>query len=315
MDKQAELLALAKKRQTTRYPSFNCIGDYHGGVYECDLVSPYTKTAGNINAEIMVMLQDWASDDFLRNHPFHEPSAKFGHDPTRPTNRKLKTLLNKTFGLGLAEIYSTNLFPFVKLGDMSAKIPMKYLVSAAREFAMPQLRIVNPRLVICLGLDTFNALRQANGFSRTDSLDFGIQNPFNIGMTRVWCQAHTGRLSNRGSFERVLDDWRRMKSDIYGSRIFRQDDQRHRVRATHSSTGEKITTLVSSTRPLSVGEKKMNTKRTERKYGGASAREPILCFNNAGTGGKDHAYLYGKNAFFDLWANGRQANLARNLHT
>jgi hypothetical protein len=58
MDKQDALLALAKLRQGTRWPGYNCIGDYHAGAYECDLVSPYTKSAGNVDAEIMVMLQD-----------------------------------------------------------------------------------------------------------------------------------------------------------------------------------------------------------------------------------------------------------------
>ena len=53
MAKQSELLALAKLRQRTRYPGYKCIGDYHGGAYECDFVSPYTKKSR-------------AADDWLR---------------------------------------------------------------------------------------------------------------------------------------------------------------------------------------------------------------------------------------------------------
>ena len=58
-DKNARLLALARLRQATRWPGYKSIADYHHGVYECDFVSPYTKTAGNVDAEVMVLLQDW----------------------------------------------------------------------------------------------------------------------------------------------------------------------------------------------------------------------------------------------------------------
>jgi hypothetical protein len=63
MDKRARLLSLARLRQSTRWRGYTSIADYHGGVYECDFVSPYTKTAGNSDAEIMVLLQDWSSHE------------------------------------------------------------------------------------------------------------------------------------------------------------------------------------------------------------------------------------------------------------
>lgn len=232
MNKRAKLLALAKLRQATRWPGYKCIGDYHSGAYECDLVSPYTKTAGNVDADIMVMLQDWASDGFLSG-PFHEPSAKLGHTPSRPTNRNLTKLLDTVFGHTLRDIYGTNLFPFVKLGGMSDPIPQADLIRAAHQFGVPQIHIVNPKLVICLGLVTFNALRQACGLSPTQDLPFAIDSPFSIGSTRVWGQVHTGRLNNRGGFERVLADWRRMKEDVYGKKAFRQNDPHHRVQMTY----------------------------------------------------------------------------------
>jgi hypothetical protein len=196
MDKRAELLNLAKLRQTTRWKGYKCIGDYHAGAYECDFVSPYTKTAGNIDADIMVMLQDWASDEALSG-AFHEPSAKLGHTPSRPTNRNLIRLLNTTFGITLRDTYGTNLFPFVKLGGMSQPIRQVDLLAAARQFALPQIRVVNPKLVICLGLVTFNALRQACDLSPSQDLSSAIESPFTVGPTRVWCQTHTGRLVNR----------------------------------------------------------------------------------------------------------------------
>lgn len=316
MNKRAKLLALAKLRQATRWPGYNCIGDYHEGAYECDLVSPYTKTAGNVNAEIMVMLQDWASDGFLSG-PFHEPSAMLGHTPSRPTNRNLTKLLDRVFGLTLRDTYGTNLFPFVKLGGMSDPIPQADVITAAQQFGVPQIHIVNPKLVICLGLVTFNALRQACGLSPTQNLPSAIDSPFNIGSTRVWGQAHTGRLNNRGGFERVLTDWRRMKNDVYGTKAFRQNDQPHRE-MTNNATRKDITRVPDPTRslimmrPLTTKQNKMKIDRAESESGRSTAREPIVCLMN--TEGKNYPFLHGKNAFFDLWPKDRSGIHVRDLN-
>jgi uracil-DNA glycosylase len=92
------------------------------------------------------------------------------------------------------------------------------MVTAAGQFALPQIRIVNPKLVICLGLASFNALRQVCGVSKTQPFELEIESPFNIVTTRVWCQAHTGARGqnnrNKGGVDRVSEDWLRMKEDF-----------------------------------------------------------------------------------------------------
>lgn len=66
MNKHSRLIALASLRQVTRWPGYTSIGDYDDGAYECAFVSPFTKTGGNVDAEVMVLLQDRSSDDELR---------------------------------------------------------------------------------------------------------------------------------------------------------------------------------------------------------------------------------------------------------
>jgi hypothetical protein len=58
LDKITRLRQLARKRQDTRWEGYKPLVECHGGKYECDLVSPYTKSTGNVDAEVMVMLQD-----------------------------------------------------------------------------------------------------------------------------------------------------------------------------------------------------------------------------------------------------------------
>lgn len=214
MDKKDLLLALAQKRKATSWPEYCRIGDYHDGVYECDFVSPYTKSAGNVDAEILVLLQDWSSDESLRG-PLDSDSVRYGLTRTFPTNKRLSELLQSCFGVGLKDVYATNLFPFVKGGGISSSIPMSDLVRAAREFALPQIRIVRPKLVVCLGLNTFNAIRVASSHAPAHRMDEAVASPFTIDKARIWCQAHTGTRgqSNRGR-ERVAQDWRKMKFDF-----------------------------------------------------------------------------------------------------
>lgn len=214
--KTSSLLELARCRQSTRWPNYNTLADYHDGIYECDFVSPYTRSAGNVDAEVMVMLQDWASDEALRGAVLEE-RVRLGHDPGRITNKRLKELLARHFGMGMAEVYATNLFPFIKRGAMSSAIPFRDLVRAAQEFAWPQVKIVRPRTLVCLGVGTFSAMGVAVGRPRMSGLDKAIASPFTHEGIRVWCQAHTGQqgtnMRNAGGADRVTGDWGRMAEE------------------------------------------------------------------------------------------------------
>jgi hypothetical protein len=216
--KANRLLVLAHVRQAARWPGYTPLADYHDGAYEKDFVSPYTASAGNVNATVMILLQDWSSDENLRG-AFDPESALLGLTPSLPTNKNLKRLLQEYFGLTLDRTYATNLFPFIKPGPMNARIPARDVMRAAREFAVPQIEIVAPRLLICLGLLTGNAVRRALGTAPARTLDDVIADPFSYSETRVWCQAHTGGLGqNLRGRTRVAQDWEAMRLDTLGPR-------------------------------------------------------------------------------------------------
>jgi restriction system protein len=226
MDKTTRLLELARRRQASRWLGYQPLIDYHSGVYECDHVSPYTKSAANVDATVMVILQDWSSHDRLIGERDADAIAH-GHTPSLPTNRNLKRLLSVHFGISLAETYGTNLFPFIKSGGLSSAIPTRDLERAAREFALPQIDIVAPRVAVCLGLQTFNALRRGLGMVVMPTIDVAIGTPFSRGNTRIWCQAHPGALGqngrNRGGVDRVSRDWTAMRIDTGELALERQN--------------------------------------------------------------------------------------------
>jgi len=216
MDKRQQLFELAQKRKRTRWAGYKCIGDYHSGFFECDFVSPYTIGASNVDSDIMMILQDWSSDEVLSRHldPYAIKNSEYGHDPSRPTNINLKRLLKEHFGVQLKDIYATNLFPFIKYDNISSRIPQDDLVRADREFALPQIKIVKSKLIVCLGIQTFNAIRHACGYTDWLNLDSAIASPFQFHGSRIWCQAHTSRYPSGGA-DRVSSDWKRMKNVIF----------------------------------------------------------------------------------------------------
>jgi hypothetical protein len=212
-----EIARLVERRRRGAYVGYGRIGDYHQGAYECEYVSPYSKSAHNIDAWVMIFLQDWSSHDRLML-PLDPEVVRLGFTPSLPTSRNLLSLLKSHLQLELRDTYATNLFPFIKLGNLSARIPASDLVRAGREFALPQLDAVRPWLAICLGVATFNAMRVAIGLPLSPTLASAIEEPFVVGSTRVVCQAHTGNMGrnwrNKGGIDRVSADW-----EVLGQRL------------------------------------------------------------------------------------------------
>ncbi len=214
MSKETQLRVLARKRKRARWEGFKQVADYHAE-YDSDYVSPFTKSAHNVESKILVMLQDWSSHNEL-SKPLCEDVQRYGYNPRLPTNKNLILLLRRHFQLELGEIYATNLFPFIKPDKLSGKIPNDALVRAAKEYALEQVHIVQPALVICLGKATSNALRQACGLPIAKDVNTAIATQFEHDGALFWTQAHPGHYGqvgrNRVDPGQVYKDWQQMRS-------------------------------------------------------------------------------------------------------
>ncbi len=190
MTEEKELLRLAKLRQKTTYEGYKSIADYEDGYYECDYVSPYSKSAHNINADVFIVLQDWSSDENMSG--ICQETNRLGYTPSVGTNIKLIGYLEKFLGIALKDTYTTNLFPFIKMGGMSANIPIKYMRRAANEFTLPMIQIISPKIVIALGRKTYNVIWDCCK-DKTDVMS----GSFKYGATKVFHQPHpAARISN-----------------------------------------------------------------------------------------------------------------------
>jgi restriction system protein len=149
--------------QTDTLDGYSCkysqFGDFD---CECDHVVPWTISACNVDADLMLIAQDWASEDFLNRLTDlqRQMQRELGQFPDLPTNKKIKDLLAEHMSLSFCETYATNAFALVKPGKMNARIPLRDLVRSAAAYALPQIAIVRPKIVLCLGSATFNAVRR-----------------------------------------------------------------------------------------------------------------------------------------------------------
>jgi restriction system protein len=219
MTKREQLDALVKAWKL-RFKDYNRLADYPG--FECDFVSPYSKGAHEMDSDVMILLQDWSSHVALSQSA---GPSELGRDPNLPTNKNLDVLLKTFLGKEISETYATNLFPYIKPGGLSSRIPFADLTYAAEKFALPQIRIIAPKLVICLGKNTFNALRVVSGHPRCPDMASAIGPDaafkVHVGGDRsavVWAQAHPGVMGqnnrNRQHPGRVHEDWRRMSEEV-----------------------------------------------------------------------------------------------------
>ena len=222
MDKINALLALGKERRESKPPlGSKAIGDFHNGIYDCKYVSPFTIGAHNENAKIFLLLQDWDSQDDMNKSeidPIEQANdLTFGYDPNQATNKNLAKLLCTHFKhLEIAETYGTNLYPYIKPGAKDNYIPKEDLLKAANKFALPQIKIVDPKLVVCLGISTFNAVRKACKLKNVNIVEEGIKKPFSLYNSQVWLQTHPSpQAQNQRGKIKVNEDWKRMADWYY----------------------------------------------------------------------------------------------------
>jgi hypothetical protein len=196
--KADRLRRLTKQRQNDSMKGYSRLSDFHDGYYECEYVVPWTISACNTDADLMLISQDWASADFL-NREKNPQQKEFGQVESLQTNKTLKKLLNDYMGISFGDTYATDAFVFIKNGPMSAPLPFAALVESTRNYALPQIEIVAPKMVICLGSAPFNAIRRIKKLQPMPlSGAFKVTNPFHTEHEGIpiFGVAHPGALGN-----------------------------------------------------------------------------------------------------------------------
>ncbi|QAU48718.1 uracil-DNA glycosylase family protein [Bradyrhizobium guangzhouense] len=213
MDKQAAMAMLVAKRRAEAGGRYHHLHLYDGGRWDFDFVVPWTKSACDLDADLMIIGQDWASDDYLRRNDDAKQRADravTGQDAHLATNQNLKRLLAQHFGLCFSQTYATNVLVYIKPGKMSSNVPMRDLRACALAYTLPQLDIVKPRMALCLGAKTFNSVRSALGFAPLPWRHACLPSAHTrIGPTELYGVPHTGSwgTKNAGGDEAIDLIW------------------------------------------------------------------------------------------------------------
>lgn len=211
-DKIRELAASRRKfdLNTPDFKVYRNLHDFHNGAYECDFVVPWTKSACNYKADVMLVAQDWASSDFLQKG-LYPCVVECGHDPDLDTNKNLKRLLQDHLELEFRETYATDAFPFIKPGGMGTRIKRKAFDICVAEFLLKQIEIIEPGLVICIGRTPYDGICRVAGLSGSSDICQTIIHPIAYGTAKVVRVAHTGFWGTRSRGDQVEQDWNAVK--------------------------------------------------------------------------------------------------------
>jgi DNA polymerase len=134
--------------------------DVAGGQFDCDEIGAWTRWQGNLNADVMVVGQDWGDvEHFVQFR---------GIDPMNGrSNRTLMHLLS-SIGLpidpitemskGRGTVFLTNAILCLKNGGMQAPVDPGWFQTCGTKFLRRQVEIVSPKVVIGLGQRAFDAV-------------------------------------------------------------------------------------------------------------------------------------------------------------
>ncbi|MBO09079.1 MAG: hypothetical protein CL478_12605 [Acidobacteria bacterium] len=188
------------------------------GHHDSNHIGPWSRWQGNLDAEIVVVGQDWGDTDyFIKNHGV---DAK-----DNPTNNMLRELLLSIgIDIGLpherqdsSRVFLTNAILCLKTtGGMQGNVERKWFSNCGAEFLRPLIEIVEPKVVICLGERAWRSVVTAFG-QRPGRFRESVENPKGIRlMESVVAMAvyHCGArvLNMNRSRDQQLRDWQRVRN-------------------------------------------------------------------------------------------------------
>jgi DNA polymerase len=132
------------------------------GQYDSEEIGPWTRWQGRLDAELMVVGQDWGDVGYFESH--------CGLDEAKnPTNRRLRELLAQA-GFEVADVgvaadhgtvFLTNAILCLKSGGLGGPVKSAWFAECGPRFLRPQIELVRPRAVVALGERAYRAICRA----------------------------------------------------------------------------------------------------------------------------------------------------------
>jgi DNA polymerase len=202
------------------------------GVYDSDHIGPWSQWHGSLDADLMIIGQDWGGREYYIDQQGVETDDN-------DTNRNLQTLL-ASIGYDIAlpcqprkrvKLFFTNAVLCLKPGRLTGSVKAACFKNCGIAFLRPQIDLIQPKAVVTLGLQAYKAVMRAYGRRPRQSMRDAIQTTEVLGSSTLVPVYHCGYY---GTLSRPLEgqkqDWQRVKPLLQSqappnTRTFRADAQ------------------------------------------------------------------------------------------
>lgn len=201
--------------------------DDHGLDTDCPYVNRWNLWHGNLDADIMLIGQDYGQKEDGKAIEVCSWS-----DKRDPTNAKLKELFNDVLDIDLdandASLFFTNMANCYRKKRTSGGMHSGWLPICANKYMERLIRIIRPKIIIVLGRNTFEALHCMENLpvkclrdKSSDREDYAemISHHYQIilddTVIEVFPVYHPGANAKRNRpFDQQVEDWKRI-SEYY----------------------------------------------------------------------------------------------------
>lgn len=217
MDKKKNrYIELVEQRKSYNFKDLKNPSQIANGIYDNEVsINPWSLWQGNLDAEILVIGQDWGDENYYLNNRGRDND----NNPTNKNLRDLFQVLNIDTGRPNnpnkdASLFFTNAIMGIKQDGMSSNIKASWLKESAIMFLKPLIGIIEPKIIITLGANTFKAIKYIYPGNMNQPLrDLQSINPINVNEMKLFAFYHCGGLglANRPLNEQKKD-WEKINS-------------------------------------------------------------------------------------------------------
>lgn len=221
MSKSHDYRSLVSERKLCRCcgaltnPSDDCLREF-----DTNHLGPWSVWQGDLDAKLMVVGQDWGgSITFLRQG---------GRDSESPTNKNLRTLLESVGfydlrppqhpTVGRKGIFLTNALLCIKQGRDNGYVPARYYRNCREKFLRPTIELVQPDVVVSLGVQAYRSTMLAFSLSPKRTLAEAVESDGTTQLpngTLLVPVFHCGGLGLRNRpMPQQLKDWARVRAAL-----------------------------------------------------------------------------------------------------
>jgi DNA polymerase len=187
------------------------------GEYDSAEIGPWSRWQGNINAEILVVGQDWGDIRyFMKWQGKDQPSGN-------PTNDSLQVLL-KHIGVQIGKpretqdhvVFFTNLILCLKQGGLQAKVDDGWFRNCTSAFFQSLIDVIQPKAILALGKKVSESILNQYDIAYPKSkglLEIMRQSPYSLTSTTVLFPLYhcgAGSVNRNRSIIEQKTDWSRV---------------------------------------------------------------------------------------------------------